>query len=98
MWGEGIGWRLLWRFAVAPLPKLAEAEIHTPNLAMTDSETVLYTADMLLELRNMTSLHPKLRFLTYLLEMAFREAFMTSVNMNLGFSAQVTASNDDIDD
>ena len=75
MWGEGIGWRLLWRFAVAPLPKLAEAEIHTPNLAMTDSETVLYTADMLLELRNMTSLHPKLRFLTYLLEMAFQEAF-----------------------
>jgi hypothetical protein len=60
---------------VAPLPKLAETEISVPNLAMSDEETVLYTSDMLLELRNMTSMHPRLRFLTYLLEMAFQEAF-----------------------
>ena len=61
------------------------------------SEAAQMISDNLLQLRRVAQ-EAELGFLAYLLEMAFRESFMTSVNMNLGFSAQVTASNDDIDD
>lgn len=60
---------------MAPLPKLAEPAVATPIQKMTDQQAALYAGDMLLELRNITSAHPSLRFLTYLLEMAFQEAF-----------------------
>ena len=60
---------------MAPLPKLAEPVSPTPLQKMTDEQAAIYAGDLLLELRNMTSMHPRLRFLTYLLEMAFQEAF-----------------------
>ena len=43
--------------------------------AMTAAEAAVYATDLLLELRNITSAHSRLGFLTYLLEMAFQEAF-----------------------
>jgi hypothetical protein len=46
--------------------------------AMSQKEAAIYATDLLLELRNITSVHPKLSFLTYLLEMAFQEAFNAS--------------------
>lgn len=45
---------------------------------MSAKEAAVYATDLLLELRNITSAHPKLAFLTYLLEMAFQEAFNAS--------------------
>lgn len=45
---------------------------------MSPKEAAVYATDLLLELRNITSAHPKLSFLTYLLEMAFQEAFNAS--------------------
>lgn len=45
---------------------------------MSPKEAAIYATDLLLELRNITSAHPKLSFLTYLLEMAFQEAFNAS--------------------
>jgi hypothetical protein len=46
--------------------------------AMSAKEAAVYATDLLLELRNITSTHKKLSFLTYLLEMAFQEAFNAS--------------------
>lgn len=60
---------------MAPLPKLAETADPPVLSQMTDEQAAIYAGDMLLELRNITSAHPRLRFLTYLMEMAFQEAF-----------------------
>jgi hypothetical protein len=46
--------------------------------AMSAKEAAIYASDLLLELRNITSPHERLSFLTYLLEMAFQEAFNIS--------------------
>ena len=48
---------------------------------MSAKEAAVYATDLLLELRNITSTHKKLSFLTYLLEMAFQEAFNASSRM-----------------
>jgi hypothetical protein len=58
-----------------PRPSLPSSE-DVP--AMSAKEAAVYATDLLLELRNITSAHPKLTFLTYLLEMAFQEAFNAS--------------------
>ena len=49
------------------------------------SEAAQVISDNLLQLRRIAK-EADLGFLAYLLEMSFREAFMTSVNMNLGFT------------
>lgn len=56
-------------------------ERSTPAVAMNAQEAAVYATDLLLELRNITSAHPRLNFLTYLLEMAFQEAFDASARI-----------------
>jgi hypothetical protein len=57
------------------------SEPPTGTVSMTSAEAAVYATDLLLELRNMTSAHPRLNFLTYLLEMAFQEAFDVSARI-----------------
>lgn len=60
-----------------PIPQPKEA-------VFSEREAAIYAGDLLLELRNLTFAHPRLKFLTYLIEMAFQEAFNLAAKPEMG--------------
>ncbi len=64
------------------------------NFKGNSAEAAQVIADELLQLRKLAT-QSNMRFLSYLLEMAFREAFMTSVNPQAGAVAKTPSASRD---